>query len=412
MTRAVDLMEDTGSEATFRDALVEKLLATGMITKPAVEAAFRRVPRERFAPAGTPLETVYNADDAVPTKTDQYGVVISSVSAPFIQAQMIEQAAIEPGMSVLEIGSGGYNAALLAEVVGADGLVVSMDIDKDVTDRAETALAEAGYSDRVRVVLGDAGHGVPDVEHFDRIVVTVGAWEIAPSWLEQLADGGRIVLPLRMKGVTRTIAFRRDGDHLVSTSAQVAGFVAMQGEGAHPEKVYELPDGRGKAIKLRFDDGTLENQHRLDKVLAAERKAMWSGVTLGRGASFATLHLWFASFLDGFCKLAADDGISMVDEGGSWFPFGVVRGDSFAYLVVRPAAEGSEFGALAYGLHADEAGGALVAQIRAWDEAARSGPAPTFAVWPLDTDRSAFPERTGVVPKDHSLITISWPAAD
>lgn len=176
MTRAVDLMKDTGSEATFRDALVEKLLATGMITTPAVETAFRRVPRERFAPAGTPLETVYNADDAVPTKTDQYGVVISSVSAPFIQAQMIEQAAIEPGMSVLEIGSGGYNAALLAEVVGPDGLVVSMDIDKDVIDRAEAALAEAGYSDRVRVVLGDAGHGVPDVEHFDRIVVTVGSY--------------------------------------------------------------------------------------------------------------------------------------------------------------------------------------------------------------------------------------------
>lgn len=411
MTQAVDVIEDAGSEAAFRDALVDKLLTDGMITTPAVESAFRRVPRARFTPAGTPLEVVYNADDAVTTKTDQYGVVISSVSAPFIQAQMIEQAEIKPGMSVLEVGSGGYNAALLAEVVGPNGLVVSMDIDKDVTDRAEGALAEAGYGERVRVVLGDAEHGAPDVERFDRIIVTVGAWEIAPSWLDQLADGGRIVLPLRMKGVTRTIAFRREGDRLISTSAQVAGFVAMQGDGAHAEKVYELPDGHGRAIKLRFDDGKLESPHLLDKVLATEREAVWSGVTIGRSTSFATLHLWFASFLDGFCRIAADDGISMTGEGESWFPFGAVRADSFAYLVVRPASDGVEFGALAYGLHAEEAGRALVEQIKAWDELARSGPAPTFAVWPIDTDHSEFPERTGVVAKDHSLITISWPVA-
>jgi protein-L-isoaspartate(D-aspartate) O-methyltransferase len=412
VTQAVDVIEDAGSEAAFRDALVDRLLADGMIATPAVESAFRRVPRARFTPAGTPLEVVYNADDAVATKTNQYGAVISSVSAPFIQAQMIEQAEIKPGMSVLEVGSGGYNAALLAEVVGPNGLVVSMDIDKDVTDRAQAALAEASYGERVKVVLGDAEHGVPDVEQFERIIVTVGAWEIAPTWLEQLADGGRIVLPLRMRGVTRTIAFRRDGDRLVSTSAQVAGFVAMQGDGAHPEKVYELPDGRGRAIKLRFDDGELENPHLLDKVLATERKAVWSGVTIGRAVSFATLHLWFASFLDGFCKVAADDGISMTDEGENWFPFGAVREGSFAYLVVRPVSDGVEFGALAYGLHAEEAGRALVEQIQEWDQVARSGPAPTFAVWPIDTDRSEFPDRTGVVTKHHSLITISWPVAD
>ena len=171
------------------------------------------------------------------------------------------------------------------------------------------------------------------------------------------------------------------------------------------------PEVCGRAIKLRFDDGKLESPHLLDKVLATERQAVWSGVTIGRSTSFATLHLWFASFLDGFCRIAADDGISMTGEGESWFPFGAVRADSFAYLVVRPASDGVEFGALAYGLHAEEAGRALVEQIQAWDELARSGPAPTFAVWPIDTDHSEFPERTGVVAKDHSLITISWPVA-
>lgn len=413
MTRAVDVVEDAGSEAEFRDALVERLLSDGAITTPALEAAFRAVPRAKFTPPDTPLDVVYNADDSVTTKTDEYGVAVSTVSAPFIQAQMIEQAEIARGMSVLEVGSGGYNAALLAEVAGPDARVVTMDIDQDVTDRASAALAVAGYGERIRVVLGDAEHGVSDAGPFDRIIVTVGAWDIPPAWLDQLADGGRLVLPLRMNGVTRTIAFRHDGDHLVSTSAREAGFVAMQGDGAHPEKVYLLPDGHGRAVKLRFDDSVLENPHLLDDVLASERREAWSGVTLGHSESFASLHLWFASFLNGFCKVATDPGIEMAAAGGGWFPLGTARGDSFAYLVFRSAADGAgvELGAFAYGAHADEAGSALVEQTQAWDRLARGGTAPTFEVWPIGTDRALLPGGSAVITKEHSLVTISWPAA-
>jgi hypothetical protein len=84
----------------------------------------------------------------------------------------------------------------------------------------------------------------------------------------------------------------------------------------------------------------------LDGVLATERTEVWSGVTIKHGVSFADLHLWFASFLPGFCKLAADKGTDLATERKSWFPFGVVRGDSFAYLAVRPALDGAgiEFG--------------------------------------------------------------------
>jgi protein-L-isoaspartate(D-aspartate) O-methyltransferase len=413
MMRPVDVAEDASSEAAIRNALVDKLLMEGMITSPAVEAAFRAVPRARFTPLGTPLDVVYNPSDSVAIKTDEHGVIISSVSAPFIQAQMIEQADISSGMSVLEIGSGGYNAALLSEIVGPDGLVVSVDIDQDVTERAATALAETGYGERVSVLLGDAEHGVPGIARFDRIIVTVGAWDIPPAWLGQLAGEGCLVLPLRMNGVTRTIAFRRDGDHLVSTSARVAGFVPMQGDGAHPEKVYLLPEGPGRAVKLRFDDGALEDPGLLNGVLGTERRQAWSGVTIEHGVSFADLHLWFASYLAGFCKLATDPGITMAEDGGGWFPFGVVRGDSLAYLATRPALDGAgvEFGALAYGAHAEEAGRALTEQVQAWDRRARGGPAPTFAAWPVDTDCARLPGGSAVIMKEHSLLTISWPVA-
>ena len=75
-----------------------------------------------------PLEVAYNADDSVITKRDTSNADLSSVSASWLQARMIAQAGIGPGMRVLELGSGGYNAALLAEVTGEGGSVVSMDV--------------------------------------------------------------------------------------------------------------------------------------------------------------------------------------------------------------------------------------------------------------------------------------------
>jgi len=81
----------------------------------------------------------------------------------------------------------------------------------------------------VNVVLADAENGVSDHVPYDRIIVTVGAWDIPPAWVEQLAPGGRIVVPLRMRGLTRSLALDRDGDHLVSRSAMICGFVKIQG---------------------------------------------------------------------------------------------------------------------------------------------------------------------------------------
>ena len=74
-----------------------------------------------------------------------------------------------------------------------------MDIDPEVTDRASRLLDAAGYS-QVRVVLGDAERGVPEFAPYDRIVVAIGAWDIPPAWTDQLAGGGRMVVPLRMRG--------------------------------------------------------------------------------------------------------------------------------------------------------------------------------------------------------------------
>ena len=399
--------ETTHAEA-LREGMIAELREMGTIRSDRVAEAFRTVPRHLFAP-GAPLAAVYAATTSVIIKRDDHGVAISSVSAPELQAFMLEQAAIRPGMNVLEIGSGGYNAALMAELVGSEGTVTTVDIDPDVTDRASSFLGEAGYS-RVNVVLADAETGVPEHAPYDRIIVTAGAWDIPPVWVKQLADGGRIVVPLRMRGLTRSLALERDGNRLVSRSAMICGFVKMRGAGAYQERLLLL---RGTEIRLRFDDGGPDDPYLLDGVLGTERAEVWSGVTIGRAEPFDTLQFWLATTLPGFCLLAVDaeQDAGLVAPGNRWFNLAAVDGDSFAYLTTRPAGPGKvEFGAHAFGPHAPAVAEAMAEQVRAWDRDQRGGPGPNFAVWPMATPDECLPDGL-VINKRYSRVTISWPVA-
>jgi protein-L-isoaspartate(D-aspartate) O-methyltransferase len=120
---------------TLNEALVDELKSRGWIQTLRIEAAFRAVLRHHFLP-GRKLEEVYS-DQVVPTKQDQEGQWISSSSQPTIMAIMLEQLGLEPGHKVLEIGAGtGYNAALMAHIVGETGRVITVDIDEDLVEAA------------------------------------------------------------------------------------------------------------------------------------------------------------------------------------------------------------------------------------------------------------------------------------
>jgi len=399
--------EDRAAE--LRNRLTDELIAAGHISSAAVEAAFRAVPRHLFAP-GVPIEAAY-ARDIVVVKRDEHGALMSTISAPEIQALQLEQAGIRPGMRVLEIGSGGCNAALIAELTGPDGHVTTMDIDPDVADRARACLDAAGYP-QVRVALGDAEDGLADGAPYDRILVTVGAWDIPPSWTRQLAEDGRIVVPLRTKGLTMSLALEREGDHLISRSQQICGFVKMQGAGAHDGHRWPLGDHK---VSLAFDDGNLDDPRKLDGVLTTAPAAAWSGVTARRGELLAGLLLWLMTTLPGFCTLVVDasdgDPGLAVEPGGRWFPFATVDGDSFAYLSFRPAGEDVvELGAHGYGPHAKRTAEAIAEQIRVWDRDHRNGPGPTYTIWPIGTPDEALPAGA-VIDKRHTRVTVSWPHA-
>jgi protein-L-isoaspartate(D-aspartate) O-methyltransferase len=217
----------------------------------AVEAAFRAVPRHLFVPEMAP-EQAYQ-DEAFVIKCDAAGRPVSSSSQPAMMAIMLEQLGLEAGQRVLEIGTGtGYNAALMAHIVGDQRAVVTVDIDPELVSRARASLAAAGYGE-VRVSCGDGGLGVAEHAPYDRIILTVGAWDIAPQWLAQLAPGGRLVLPLSVRGIQLSVALERAGDHWASRSACRCGFIRMAGPFAGPESF--LPLGPQPGLQVQADDG-------------------------------------------------------------------------------------------------------------------------------------------------------------
>ncbi|TDC02235.1 methyltransferase, FxLD system [Micromonospora fluostatini] len=392
----------------LRQVLVEELLAAGSITAPEVAAAFRAVPRHLFAPE-VPLEQAY-ANDVVRTKHDERGVTISSVSAPWLQAVMLEQARITPGMRCLEIGSGGYNAALMAELVGPGGEVTTVDIDADVTDRARRFLDTAGYG-RVNVVLADADGGVPQHAPYDRIIVTVGVWDVPPAWWDQLSDDGRIVVPLRMRGLSRSLALVREGDHLVSVDHEMAGFVAVQGAGAHAERLVTL---HGEEVGLRFDDDQQVDVEALRTALRQPRVETWSGVRFGGMEPFDGLFLWLATSLDRFCLLSrarTDAARELVDPASPIATPALLGDGGFGYVAfheVDPQEQTYEFGVYGHGPDADRLTDRLVEQIRVWDREHRHGPAARISIHPGPLPAAEHPA-TRLIPKRHTTVTISWP---
>ena len=225
-----------------RERLIAVLHERSALHDERVAAAFRAVPREIFLP-GVDLDTVYS-DEAIVTKT-QDGVGISSSSQPAIMAIMLEQLDVRPGMRVLEIGAGtGYNAALLNELVGVAGHVTTVDIDEEVADWALERLTAAGYA-AVEVHVTDGGDGWRAEAPYYRIELTVGVADISPAWIDQLVEGGVLVLPLQIHAAQAVIAFEKRGSSLISRSVQPGGFMPVRGRMAGRMHQFEVIPGVG-----------------------------------------------------------------------------------------------------------------------------------------------------------------------
>jgi protein-L-isoaspartate(D-aspartate) O-methyltransferase len=240
MTEEASTVTDLAAE--LRSKLVDELCEWEPFRTAGVEDAMRIVPRHMFLP-GVPVKEAYSHGNVV-THRDSEGVAVSSASSAGTVAGMLQQLEVCPGHRVLEIGAGtGYNAALLARLAGPEGEVTTVDIDPDVAEGARRNLTAAGYG-RVRVIGSDGADGYPTAAPFDRIIVTAGAWDIPPAWLEQLAQAGRIVVPLRIRGLTRSVALERHGLCWRSVSVENDGFIPLRGAGHQAGAQH--PAGRGR----------------------------------------------------------------------------------------------------------------------------------------------------------------------
>jgi protein-L-isoaspartate(D-aspartate) O-methyltransferase len=200
--------------------LVDDLIAEGVVGEQ-WRAAFLEVPREVFIPemiwreAGdelVPLRrgdelsewlrrvygpgyVVTQVDDGSPAGAGGCGrMVTSSASRPDIVALMLDAGRVEPGMRVLEIGTGtGYTAALLAHYLGARN-VTSIEVDPNLAAQARAALERAGYGE-VRVLTGDGAPGCPEAAPFDRVISTVAAPQVPYAWVAQTRPEGLVVTP-------------------------------------------------------------------------------------------------------------------------------------------------------------------------------------------------------------------------
>jgi protein-L-isoaspartate(D-aspartate) O-methyltransferase len=155
------------------------------ISDQSVLRSMDEVPREHFVP-GELSDTAY-ADQALPIACGQ------TISQPYVVAYMTEQLELEPRHRVLEIGTGsGYQAAVLSRIVRE---VVSIERYRTLADAARDRLKTLGYTNAA-ILTGDGFAGAPDRAPFDRIMVTAAAEQIPDALVEQLADDGKMVLPL------------------------------------------------------------------------------------------------------------------------------------------------------------------------------------------------------------------------
>jgi len=202
--------------AAQRQRMVEQQLKPRGIKDERLLAAMARVPREEFVPADERGDAY--EDGPLPIGFDQ------TISQPYIVAFMTEQLRLKPSDRLLEIGSGsGYQAAILAELV-AD--VYTIEILEPLAKTAEATLQRLGYKN-VHLKIGDGYQGWPEEAPFDAIIVTCAPDKVPQPLVDQLKDGGRMVIPVGERFAQQLYLLEKKNGQLKESATLPVRFVPM-----------------------------------------------------------------------------------------------------------------------------------------------------------------------------------------
>lgn len=221
-TAFADEAKEAPETTTARERMVKEQIERRGITDARVLAAMRAVPRQEFMPLDT-REMAYD-DRAIPIGLGQ------TISQPYIVAFMTQSLALKPQDRVLEIGTGsGYQAAVLAGLVKE---IYTIEIVEALGKQAAATLSRLAYNN-VKTRIGDGYQGWKEAAPFDAIIVTCAPDDIPPPLVEQLAEGGRMIIPVGSPGQPQNlILLKKTGGKIEQRKSLAVVFVPMTGESA------------------------------------------------------------------------------------------------------------------------------------------------------------------------------------
>jgi protein-L-isoaspartate(D-aspartate) O-methyltransferase len=405
----------TADAEQLRNALVDQLRADGHARTTAVENALRTVPRHVFVPEAS-LEDAY-ANAPVHIKYDTDGSSISCASQPGVVVLMLDQLDAQPGERILELGAGtGYNAGLLAHLVSESGHVTTLDVDDDLVEGTRAHLAAAAITN-VEAVTRDGALGYAEGAPYDRIIATVGAHGVPHAWLQQLAPGGRLLVPQRLKGsVSRSIAYEQRDGRWVSLGSEMNTFMPLR-RGIADDDRRVIPLSADGTVRLQAPAGQNIDADALAGVLDQPRTEEWTGMMVRAMESPEWMELFITCSLpSGLIRMlfpqSAKGGLLTEDP----YPSSTAAVDKGAvtYLARRLSEEKTpeggkfwEFGVIGHGPGSDELAAKVADAIRTWDREYR-GREATFEIQPLDAP--AIEQRPGLFALDTPLnrIVVDW----
>lgn len=299
----------------------------------------------------------------------------------------------------------------MAAITGPSGHVTTLDMDDDLVLAARRHLAAANTTN-VTVVLADAATGYLPAAPYDRIIATVGVHEVPQPWLDQLVPGGRLVVPLRLRGTcSRSIAFERTPGGWTGTDSKAAVFMPLRGIADDARRTVTLAPG----VTLQVHKDQDADEQRLGGVLATRRHEEWTGVLFPPEVPYEWVDLWLCLRLPcPLMRMNVQPGTSGAGLTEPMFPWGsmatAARG-SFAYLTTRPApptpdGKRYELGVIGHGTRAAQLARAVASEISTWDQNWRHR-SVRFAL-PDEPPASDSPSGIFVLHRPTRPITVIW----